>query len=143
MDTNYAAREGRPQRTARAASPGGVMRALRVGFWLALAVQVYVLYLYVPSASGAVTIPHADKAVHAAIFAVPALVGVLSGLRPWLVGLVLLVHAPVSEVVQQVWIPGRSGEPWDVVADWAGVALAVAVAVALRRRDPSRRQAPA
>lgn len=120
-----------------------MVRALRLGFALALAVQVYVLYLYVPGAPDTLTIPHADKVVHAAIFAVPAMVGVLSGLRPWLVALFLIAHAPVSELVQHLWIAGRSGEPWDVVADWLGVALGLVVAVAVRRRGRAQGVAPA
>ena len=127
MDTNYAARDGRRGPTSDAASPHGMVRVLQAAFVLALLVQFYALYLYVPGAPDAVAIPHADKMVHAVIFAVPAAIGVLARLHPWLVGLVLAVHAPVSEVVQHLWIPTRAGDPWDVVADWAGIALGLAV----------------
>lgn len=137
MDTNYAARDRRPEQTPNAASPGGVVRALQAGFVLALLLQVYVLYLYVPGPSDTVAIPHADKLVHAAVFALPAAVGVVARLRPWLVGLVLAAHAPVSELVQHLWVTGRSGEPWDVVADWVGIALGLGLgALVASRRLP-------
>jgi hypothetical protein len=138
MDTNYAARGRRPGPTSEPASPYGSVRVLQVGFVLALVLQVYALYLYVPAPSDAVSIPHADKVVHVVMFAVPAAIGVLARLRPWLVGLVLAVHAPVSEVVQHLWIPTRSGDPWDVVADWVGVALGLAVGRLVVTRRSSR-----
>jgi len=115
-----------------------MVRLLRVGFVLALVLQVYLLYLEVPTPSDAASIPHADKVVHAVIFAVPAALGVLAGLRPWLVGLVLAMHAPVSEVVQHLWIPARTGDPGDVVADWVGVALGLAIGRLLVTRLASR-----
>jgi VanZ family protein len=68
------------------------------------------------------------------VFALPAVLGVLAGVRTRLVALVLAVHAPVSELVQHLWIPTRSGEPWDVVADWVGVALGLLVGLVLARR---------
>lgn len=117
-----------------------MVRVLQVGFVLALALQVYLLYLYVPASSDAASIPHADKVVHVVMFAVPAAIGVLARLRPWLVGLVLAVHAPVSELVQHLWIPTRGGDPWDVVADWVGVALGLAIGrLLVTRWSPSRR----
>jgi hypothetical protein len=96
--------------------------------------QLWVLYLYVPSGSDAVSLPHADKIVHAAVFALPAFLGVLAGLRPSIVGAVLAVHAPVSEVVQHLWIPARAGDPWDVVADVVGVLLGLALGALMLRR---------
>ncbi|MCA1781214.1 MAG: VanZ family protein [Dermatophilaceae bacterium] len=134
MDTNYAARGGRTEPTRDAALSRGMVWVLQAGFVLAVALQVYVLYLYTPDPSQAVSIPHADKVVHAVVFAVPAAVGVLARLRPWLVGLVLAVHAPVSELVQYLWLPARSGELGDIVADWVGVALGLAIGSILGRR---------
>ncbi len=49
---------------------------------------------------------------------------------------VLAVHAPVSELVQHFWLPGRTGDVWDAVLDLVGVALGAAVLlVEARRRD--------
>jgi VanZ family protein len=134
MDTNYAARGSGRERTRDTLSPRGPITLVRAGFVAAVLAQVWVLYLYVPSGSDTVTVPHADKLVHAAVFALPALLGVLARVRPWLVGAVLAVHAPVSEVVQHFWIPGRSGDPWDVVADLVGVALGLLLGSVLMRR---------
>lgn len=134
MDTNYAAPQGSRERHPRAASPNGAVRVLQLGFVVAMAVQVTLLYLHVPTPSGVATIPHGDKIVHAAIFAAPALLGVLAGLRPWLVGVVLAVHAPVSELVQHVFLPDRFGDPVDMLADWVGVGIGLGLGLWLGRR---------
>lgn len=110
------------------------MLLLRVGFVAALVAQVVALYFQVPTPDEADGIPQLDKVVHAAIFAAPAFLGVLAGLRPWLVGLVLAIHAPVSEVIQHLFLPGRAGDPWDMVADWVGVAIGIAAGVWVLRR---------
>src|SRR5699024_6160559 len=54
---------------------------------------------------------------------------------------VLAIHAPLSEVIQDLALPGRGAEVGDVVADLGGIALGWYLAgVVLRRRlgsDPS------
>ena len=139
MDTNYAARGRRPAWTPAPRASPGLVPAARTAFGLALVLQLYVLYLYVPGSPDPVSIPHADKLVHAAVFAVPTAVGVLAGLRPWVVGVLLALHAPVSEMVQHFWLPGRSGEPWDAAADLVGVALGLVLGSLLLTRWRSRR----
>lgn len=134
MSTNYAARGSGGERVGGSLSPRGPLALLRAGFVAAILAQLWVLYLYVPSGSDAVSLPHADKIVHAAVFALPAFLGVLAGLRPSIVGAVLAVHAPVSEVVQHLWIPARAGDPWDVVADVVGVLLGLALGALMLRR---------
>lgn len=79
--------------------------------------------LYAPEGGGPPLLPHVDKVVHVVAFALPVACALLARM-PWRpVALVAALHAPVSEVVQATWLPARSGDPWDVVADLLGVAL--------------------
>ncbi|MDR2565611.1 MAG: hypothetical protein LBC97_06045 [Bifidobacteriaceae bacterium] len=110
--------------------------------WLALVPQLLVLYLPDPHGLAAgLDLPYADKAVHAFVFALAAgLWAAVSG-RVWLVGALFAAHAVVSEVVQATWLPQRSGDPWDVAADLAGIAfglwLAARPALLWRRPRPT------
>lgn len=101
---------------------------------------VQVLVLYLPETPGPPPpFPHSDKVVHALLFAAPVLVAGLGRLsRWWLVALLCALHAPVSEAVQHLAVPGRSGDPWDLVADLLGLCLGWA-GVAWVRRRPRRR----
>lgn len=90
--------------------------------------------LYAPGSPEPPTfdIPGLDKAVHMALFAVPVALARLLSRRWWPVGL-FACHAPVSEIVQWAVVPLRSGDPWDLAADLAGVAAGVAAAAWCRR----------
>lgn len=117
-----------------------VTRSARV-WWslavLALVVQCVVLYLPSPPSVGGAW-PGFDKGVHAAVFAAPAFALLRAGVRtPW-VALALAGHAVVSEAVQSVALPGRGGDPADVGADLAGLALGVLAGSLLSRRRPRR-----
>ncbi|MDO4785149.1 MAG: VanZ family protein [Propionibacteriaceae bacterium] len=95
-------------------------------WWVALAVALagHLLALYLPGdpEPGRWEVPGLDKAVHLALFCIPAyLARRLTG-SAWPMA-VLLAHAPVSEVVQWGLVPYRSGDVLDLVADVAGVAL--------------------
>jgi len=125
-----------PSAPARAAL---LRRLLLLGFGIAVGVQAYVLY--VPKMPGTLRFPQADKVVHALIFAAPVFLGLLLDLTPWLVVGLFSVHAPVSEVIQRVFLPDRSGSAGDVAADVAGVLLGVAAAWAFGRLL-SRRAGP-
>jgi len=130
--------------TSRARAAGWWRRLLLVLLVLAVLGQLVVLYL--PSDPGPLPFPQADKGVHLTVFLLPALLGLLAGLPPrWVVG-ALAVHAVLSEVVQGLLLPDRSGDPLDTLADLVGVGLGVllARAVGLRlgarwSRDPSSR----
>jgi VanZ family protein len=88
----------------------------------ALAVVLNLGALYSPGSPGP-GIPYLDKAVHLLLFAAVAFTGRRIGLPPgWLAG-VLLLNAGVSEVVQHAWLPYRSGDLYDALADVAGLAL--------------------
>ena len=95
----------------------------------AAAVAVHLAALYWPRVDVQGPVTWTDKAVHVLLFLVPTVVGLLAGLRPAYVVGALALHAPVSEVVQHVLLPGRSGDVWDAVADVSGVVLGVTVVV--------------
>lgn len=112
----------------------------------ALAVAIQLVVLYSPESGGTPPFPHADKVVHVGVFAIVAVTGVLARLRPVPLGAVLVAHAVISEVVQAVVLPGRSGSPWDAVADVLGAALGLLLAASWTRgphRQPARRDTTA
>ena len=114
------AREGEPW-----ASPAR-HTALMVLLVVVVAGHLAALYWPVVTVSGPVS--WTDKIVHAVLFAAPVLAAA-AVLRRWRgPALVLAVHAPLSEWIQHALLPHRSGDPLDVVADLAGVALAAALA---------------
>lgn len=127
MDTNYAAPGRSPVPESVGRSQAWRSLAL-IGFVVAILVQMYALYLYVPGPATSDPIPHADKVIHAALFAIPAFLGVLARLPMSLVIVLLALHAPVSELVQHHLIPVRGGDPWDLVADWVGILVGVLAA---------------
>ena len=107
---------GSPAAPSAPASPRR-RRALAAALAVAVAVQLVVLYLpgeQVPEAG--FTVPGLDKAIHVAVFALPAFLAVWRGRSAWW-ALPFAVHAPVSELVQHAWVPLRTGDPVDVVAD--------------------------
>lgn len=100
-------------------------RAAVVLLVLAVAAQFLVLYApRVPPVPGG-EVTGLDKFVHAAVFAAVTLAAMRAGLPPAPVIGYGLIHAVVSELVQHLALPGRSGDPLDVLADVAGVAVGV------------------
>ncbi|GAA6527268.1 hypothetical protein IDVR_30650 [Intrasporangium sp. DVR] len=91
---------------------------------LALLVHLGALYWPVVTVVGPVS--WSDKAVHVVVFAVPTYVVGTVVARPGWVVLAFALHGLVSELSQHLLLPGRSGDPWDVVADVVGVAVAAA-----------------
>ncbi|MEI2766723.1 MAG: VanZ family protein [Dermatophilaceae bacterium] len=88
--------------------------------------------------------PNGDKLAHVVVFAAPTLAGVLLARRWWPAWIVAL-HAPVSELLQGSLLPGRSGDPLDLVADLVGVGLAALVLLArtaVRAGGPERTDSP-
>lgn len=79
--------------------------------------------LFAPSDGGVEPFPHADKVVHATLFAL------LAGTGRWRFGAAPVVlaavcaYAPASEVVQGVLLPERGGNVRDVAADLVGAGL--------------------
>lgn len=84
--------------------------------------------LYRPAGYGSddgPVIPGLDKIIHVGMFALPVFFCLLAGLRRWWVVGVFAVHAPLSEVIQHLFMPRRSADPYDVVADVVGIVLAI------------------
>jgi hypothetical protein len=111
---------------------------------LAVALVVQLVVLYVPRVPdvGAVAVPGGDKVVHAAVFASVTLAGLRAGLSPAVVLGLGVAHAGLSELLQHLVLPGRSGDPLDVLADLAGVGLGALAArwLAGRRSGPAVHQ---
>lgn len=126
-------------RVGSPASPGGLrVRALAPAL-LVVSLVIQCVVLYSPQGPGVSPFPLSDKVVHLLVFAAPAALALLAGFRPALVVALLGAQAVLSEVLQAEFLPGRSGDPLDVVADLAGVGLAVvAVGWWVRSRGPSR-----
>ena len=113
-------------------------RLHRVFFAAAIALQLLALYLpQTPGAEG-VGVPGADKAVHVLIFALVMLTGLLAGLPARWLAPGLAIHAVLSELIQHVLLPDRSGDPLDAVADLAGVLLGWYVASMITRHRLNR-----
>jgi hypothetical protein len=104
-----------------------------------VAVAVQLVVLYVPTGPGTPLFAGADKVVHVLVFAVPVLLLLLTGVPAPLVVGVFAVHAGVSEVVQGAWLPERSGDVLDALADLVGVGLGWGLWRLARRGDPARR----
>jgi VanZ family protein len=105
---------------------------------LALAVAVQLVVLYSPDGGGPLPFAQADKVVHLLLFLVPSALAVVAGFRRRVVVAVFATQAVLSELVQAAFLPHRSGDPLDAVADLTGVALGVVVGAALLRALVSR-----
>lgn len=117
--------------------------ALAVLAWGAfgLAVATNVWGLYAPSQPGPSLFPGFDKIAHLGSFALLAFTGLLAGIRPRPLLIVLALHAVLSEVLQAAVLPDRSGDVADLGADLAGLVLGTVTwwaVVRLRRRMGSR-----
>jgi hypothetical protein len=74
--------------------------------------------------------------VHVFIFFAPALAALMMGIRArWALG-ILVLHAPISELIQAVGLSQRDGDVFDVMADLAGVALGGLAYMVWKRRQP-------
>lgn len=103
---------------------------------LVAAVVVQLLVLYWPQPVGPEAPPGLDKVAHAAVFAAVALTGRAAGVPVVWLAVVLLVHAVLSEVLQESVLPARSGDPWDVAADVVGTVVGLALPLARPRSAP-------
>lgn len=89
--------------------------------------------LFAPSTGGVEPFPQADKVVHAVLFLALAVVSRwrFGGRRQVL--LAVAVYAAVSELVQLLTLPGRSGDLLDLAVDLLGAAAGWLLARSLTR----------
>jgi VanZ family protein len=82
---------------------------------------------------------HADKIIHAGIFACFAILWRRASGRgsAGLIALSGLALAVITELGQSTTIVGRDGDVWDGLADTAGVLLGLAIAIWLERKRTS------
>ncbi len=103
----------------------------------AVAVLVSLAVLFAPADDVPASPPGVDKVVHLLLFAALAVTGRWAGARAGVLGVLLVVYAAVSEVVQGVSALERSASVADWVADTVGVLAGLAAwAWAARRSRP-------
>lgn len=126
--------------TSAASGPQDRRHPLRWHALFLLCVVVHLAALYLPgAAAGAVPMPPGtDKVTHMAVFGAVAWSGLWAGLPAVPLLGVLVVHAPLSELVQASLVTGRSGDGWDVVADVVGVLVGALAARFLGQHRPGR-----
>jgi VanZ family protein len=107
--------------------------AWRLVFVAAVALQLY--GVYAPREAGPhVGIPQIDKVAHFFLFAAVAFLGLKVGVPArWLLG-ALVANAIVSEIIQHYLLPQREGNPFDALADLAGVAFGAWLSFKVFRR---------
>ena len=118
-----------------------VPRRVRAAVACAVA-AAHLAVLYSPRAPAVGSGIRLDLLVHVTVFAAVALTACWAGVGARTVGLVLAVEALVSEGVQALWLPGRTGDVTDLLADAVGVAVGLWAASALARRGPARGSRP-
>ena len=99
-----------------------------------VAAVVHVVVLYSPRAPSVGSGLRLDLPVHVAVFAAVALTARWAGVGAAAVAVVLAVEALVSEAVQALWLPGRTGDVTDLVADAVGIAAGLWGWAVLARR---------
>lgn len=109
---------------------------------LALIVQLVAVYRPSEPALPA-SLPGLDKLGHAAIFAAPVFCLLLAGrsirtgrfgrTAGWLVPVIFLAHAVVSEGIQYAFFAHRDGDPFDALADVVGIGLGFGAAFLISR----------
>jgi VanZ family protein len=79
----------------------------------------------------------AAKTLHAVMYGVLAILAITLPAplrwRRFFVGL-LLLHAIATEI-GQTFVPHRTGRAWDVVIDWTGIAMGLALLHLVKRKD--------
>ena len=103
---------------------------------LSLGLHLWGLYTPSPPDAGALSFPGIDKLAHVVLFAVPTWALVKALPKAWMAIVPMVLHVPVSEIIQATVLAGsRGGEWWDALADLVGIAVGWWTAV---RTDPLR-----
>lgn len=121
----------------RATTPSiltGTPRRVRVAV-AAVVLALHLVVLYSPRAPSVGSGVRLDLVVHVVVFAALALTARWAGLGPRVLALALVAEALLSETVQALWLPGRSGDPTDLLADAVGTATGLWGWVAAARRS--------
>lgn len=102
-------------------------------FWLVLWIVGMLLGCYLslrPGSEKIPIIPHLDKLIHATSYALLAVLAVCL-FKPdrhrWLALLWLVLLGGLIEIAQGIWAVNRAADPWDLLANSLGIALAAAV----------------
>jgi VanZ family protein len=98
------------------------------------AVLLSLVVLFSPASKVPSGIELNDKVVHAGLFLVLAVSGVVAGLPVRALALGLVVYAGVSEVLQAVLPIDRDGSVFDALADVLGAGAGLAAALVVRRQ---------
>lgn len=102
-------------------------------FWLGLWIFGMLLGAYLSLRTGSErmpVIPHLDKLIHASGYALLALLATglfAPGRSRWLALVWLVVFGGLIEIAQGLWAVNRAADPWDLLANSLGIALAAAV----------------
>lgn len=102
-------------------------------FWLVLWIVGMLLGCYLslrPGSEKIPIIPHLDKLIHATSYALLAVLAVClfkPGRNRWLALLWLVMFGGLIEIAQGLWAVNRAADPWDLLANSLGIALAAAV----------------
>lgn len=128
-------RRSSPRRSSPStSSPRPPATRWRWAFGVVLVVQL--VALYAPDGPDGPEIDGFDKVVHLSIFLAPAFAALMVGIRArWALG-ILVLHAPVSELIQHFALPLRGGDVFDVMADLTGIVLGALAYVVWTRRHP-------
>ena len=104
-----------------------------------VACLIHLYGVYSPQQTGSdVQFPYADKVAHVRCSARWPISACAVGVPArWLLPALVAANAVISELIQHYWLPFRSGDPLDSLADLAGMALGAWLGVrALRAQKP-------
>ena len=108
-----------------------------VGWFVFTTILLCVPGKKLPKISWIHLIPQYDKIIHICLFGILSFLCCKSSKLKffWLIALLCSVYGIIMEFVQDNWIPNRSFDNWDIVADTVGSFVAVAVLHFIYRKE--------